>query len=55
MEVSFEVRFHEDALSALGQLDKKPAQRIFSKIKWLAIHFETLPRQALSGDLTAFF
>ena len=48
--MSYFVEFKEDAMKELGKFDKKVAQRILNKIKWLAENFENVSHERLKGE-----
>jgi mRNA interferase RelE/StbE len=54
----FEVRFRPEAEEDLAKLvkeDKAVAQRILSKLKWLAVNCTFVNHEPLSGELAGFF
>lgn len=56
--MSYEVRFRPEAeedLAKIAQIDRAIAQRILSKIKWLAASCMLVNHEPLSGDLAGFF
>ncbi len=46
----YRVEFTPTAADDLARLNKSIAQRIFTKIKWLAENFETLTLEPLAGQ-----
>ncbi len=46
----YRVEFTPTAAEDLARLDKSIAQRIFTKIKWLAENFESLTPEPLTGQ-----
>ena len=56
--MSYEVRFRAEAeedLAKIAQIDRAIAQRILSKIKWLATNCTLINHEPLSGDLAGFY
>lgn len=56
--MSYEVRFRPEAeedLAKLTKLDRATAQRIISKVRWLAANCAVVNHEPLSGDLAGFF
>jgi mRNA interferase RelE/StbE len=54
----YDVKFHPEAekdLAKLTETDKVIAQRILSKIKWLAVNCPNVNHEPLSGDLAGLF
>ena len=47
----YQLEFLPAALSALARLDKAVAQRILTKLRWLAEHFDAAKQESLSGHL----
>ena len=48
--MSYLVEFKEDTMKELSKLDKKVAQRILNKIKWLSENFEVVSHERLKGE-----
>jgi mRNA interferase RelE/StbE len=53
--MSYEVKFRPEAIEDLKKLEKPVAQRILSKIRWLAENCELIDHKHLTGDLAGFF
>ena len=56
--MSYEVRFRAEAeedLAKIAQIDRAIAQRILSKIKWLATNCMLINHEPLPGDLAGFY
>jgi len=56
--MSYQVRFRPEAEEDLRKIagqDKAIAQRILSKIQWLAAHCTVVHHEQLSGDLVGFY
>jgi mRNA interferase RelE/StbE len=52
---SYSVRFSTEAEAAIGRLDKRSAQRMLDRIKWLCQHVDDVEHVALSGHLRRAF
>jgi len=50
----YQVRFLDDAIRDLAQLDKPVARRIIERVRWLAENIENARLETLSGELTGF-
>ena len=48
----YQVEFLPQAINDLRRLDKPVAQRVASKLRWLAENFDSIRREALAGPLT---
>ena len=48
----YQVEFLPQAINDLRRLDKPVAQRVASKLHWLAENFHSIRREALAGPLT---
>ena len=48
----YQVEFLPQAINDLRRLDKPVAQRVASKLRWLAENFDSIRREALVGPLT---
>ena len=46
----YQVQFTQTATDDLGRLSKSVAQRIFTKIRWLAENFNSLTHETLTGQ-----
>ena len=55
MEVTYQVELTPTALAELTRLDKTVAQRVMSKIRWLAENINVLQLAALTADLRRLF
>ena len=53
--MSFGFRLTAEALDDLARLDKPTAQRMLSRIRWLADNAEHVSRESLSGSFSAYF
>jgi len=51
----YHIRFTPTAGDDLGRLDKPVAQRILTKIRWLAEHIETVTPEPLAGQWSDVF
>jgi len=50
-----DLRILDAAEDDLTRLDRAVAQRIISRIQWLAEHFDEIKPELLTGTLTGFF
>ncbi len=50
-----DLRILDAAEDDLTRLDRAAAQRIISRIQWLAKHFDEIKPELLTGTLTGFF
>ena len=50
-----DLRILDAAEDDLTRLDRTVAQRIISRIQWLAEHFDEIKPELLTGTLTGFF
>jgi mRNA interferase RelE/StbE len=55
MVKTYKVYFSQEAEASLSRLDKKIAQRILDRIKWLSLHIENINHKALTGNLRGIF
>ena len=55
MEVTYKVEMTSTALADITRLDKKVAQRVMSKIRWLAENIDVVQRSALTAELRRLF
>ena len=55
MVMTYRVDFSPEALNDLISLDKKVAQRVLDRIKWLSQHIEDVKHSALKGPLRGAF
>ncbi len=53
--MKYELQFLSQAVSDLERLDRVVAQRIYIKLRWLAVNFEATRPQALTGPLAGLF
>ena len=51
----YEVEFTLEAEDDLARLNKRTAQRIFKKIRWLAVNFEELSPEPLTGNFRGLY
>ena len=51
----YEVELRPAAHDGLRRLDRRVAERVLKKIKWLATNFETIPHETLSGEFKGLF
>jgi mRNA interferase RelE/StbE len=51
----YQVRFLDHAATELAALDRAAAQRIVTRLRWLAAHVTELPLEPLAGDLTGLY
>lgn len=51
----FDIELRPDAGDDLRRLDKRAAQRVLDKIKWLVEHFEELAPLPLTGHLRGLY
>ena len=51
----YSIHFTPTATDDLGRLDKSVAQRIFTKIRWLAENFDSLTPESLTGQWEGVF
>ncbi len=55
MVSAWSVEFRPDALKGLSRLSAPVAQRVLTKIKWLAENYDLVRHEALSAELKGLF
>lgn len=55
MSESYNLQFSDRALASLKRLEKVIAQRILSKLQWLAANAGVIAHTALTGDWSGFY
>ena len=53
--MTYRVESTSQALDDIASLDPPLARRVISKIEWLSLHFNEVPREPLSGQFKTVF
>ncbi len=53
--MSYQIRFMPKAITDINHLDKRNAQRIITKLRWLAENLDNITTEVLSGELKGLF